>query len=203
MSDIVRLDFQISFHGPFHVARGQAAAGSDRTVDGKQLLPASSLKGLLRAEAREQLQIKPAWVDEIFGATRTPATAEGEPSTSSTANRPSPWVWSDADVIKPTVRRSARIRIGDADGGQAEDEFLMIGQHVWASSAAFSIEQWGEVSPDRLEQHTLVLTAAALSVTALGGARRRGEGWVSIRRAGFTWSSDHTEAVVKLREATA
>lgn len=186
MSDIVRLDFQITFHGPFHVARGQAAAGNDRTVDGNQLLPASSLKGLLRAEAREQLQIKSALVNEIFGS-----------------GRPSPWVWSDASIVDPMVQRSARIRIGDTDGGQAEDEFLMIGQHVWARSATFSIEQWGEVPPDRLAAHTLVLTAAALSVNALGGARRRGEGWVSIRRPGFTWSSENTESILKLREAAA
>lgn len=187
VSDVARLDFDITFHGPFHVARGQAAGGNDRTVDRKQLLPASSLKGLLRAEAREQLELRRSLIDEVFGA-----------------RRPSPWVWSDASMTGPgEVRRSARIRIGDAERGQAEDEFLMIGQQVWATSAVFSVEQWSEIPPERIADHLLVLTAAALSVTALGGARRRGEGWVSISRRGFTWDADSTTSLLELREDAA
>lgn len=186
MSTLHSLDFAITFHGPFHVARGQAAGGVDRAVDAEQLLPASSLKGLLRAEAREQLEIADTWIAEVFGA-----------------RAPSPWAWSDAEVIAPVIRRSARIRIADSERGQTEDEFLMIGQQVWATSARFRVDQWGPIAEDRLDTHLLILTASALSVTSLGGSRRRGEGWVSITRPGFAWDSDASAALLRLRKAVA
>lgn len=175
------LHFTISFHGPFHIARGQAAQGLDRTVDRVVPLPASSIKGLLRAEAREQLGIRSDLVDAIFG------------------NRvlPCPWAFSDAEIAplpedRSRVRRAARIKVDK--NGQASNRFLMLGEQVWATAAEFTIEQ-AVPGIARVEDHVLVLTAAAQSVTSLGGARRRGEGWVSIMRDDIdqVWD-DHSSA---------
>lgn len=183
------LHFTITFHGPFHIARGQAVEGLDRTVDRTVPLPASSIKGLLRAEAREQLGIRPDLVGEIFGD----------------RVRPCPWAFSDAVVAplqgdRSQFRRTARIRL-DQDG-QASNRFLMIGEQVWARTAEFAIEQ---VVPGiaRAEDHALVLTAAAQSVTSLGGARRRGEGWVSIVRDDIdeVWDNDKSAKLITLMGA--
>ena len=183
------LHFTITFHGPFHVARGQAVQGLDRTVDRVVPLPASSIKGLLRAEAREQLGVKKALVDAIFG------------------NRvlPCPWAFSDAKVAplpedRSQIRRAARIKVDD--DGQASHRFLMLGEQVWATAAEFTIEQ-AVPGIAHVEEHVLVLTAAAQSVTSLGGARRRGEGWLSIVRDDIdqVWDDQSSASLIALMGA--
>lgn len=172
------LSFTIHFHGPFHVARGQAERGLDRPVDPEVPLPASSIKGLLRAEAVEQLGIEESVVSAVFGDRKHPC----------------PWAFSDATFGDRRTRRAARIKLDD--DGQVANRFLMIGEQVWARQAGFTVIQVGTASD--LVRDRLVLTAAAQSVTSLGGARRRGEGWVSIVRDHFVWDDASSTALIGL-----
>ena len=58
--------FHITFHGPFRIATGAAADGLDDTFDPDNPLPASSLKGLMRAHAKNLLSIEPLTVRYMF-----------------------------------------------------------------------------------------------------------------------------------------
>lgn len=167
------LSFTITFHGPFHVARGAATAGLDRTVDREVPLPASSIKGVMRAEATGTLGLGDL-VSEVFGA----------------PGRQSPWAWSDAQFALKDVGRVARNRIRPGRGGQVMPHHLMLGEHWWARTATFTIEQAGPLDSDDLQRHSLVLRAAAASLMSLGGARNRGEGWVTVTPEGPLTDTD-------------
>lgn len=181
---MTQLHFTITFHGPFHVASGQPVNGLDRPVDPSVPLPASSLKGLMKAEVTERLGLDGHFVGQVFGARGVQ----------------SPWAWSDARIEGQTVDRSARIRIEAGGSGQADDQFLMLGQHVWSPRATFTVTQASWIEAERMDDHVLILTAAALSVTALGGGRRRGEGWVSIGSSREpVWTAAQTERLLALR----
>ena len=52
-----KLEFTITFYAPFRVATGVAARGIDAPVDSNHPLPASSLKGVMRAAARDVLEL--------------------------------------------------------------------------------------------------------------------------------------------------
>lgn len=160
------LDFTIAFHGPFHVSTGGTALGLDRTVDRDRPLPSTSIKGLIRAEAKERLRMPDAFIAEIFGAPGGIVSA---------------WWWSDAEVVMPAnaVMESARIRVDEASE-TAMDGSLMFGESIWATSARFRVGLRRPLSEEDLGRHSAVLRVAAASVTSLGGQRRRGEGWVTI-----------------------
>lgn len=177
------LKFTITFHGPFHVG-GSPFEGLDRTLDRDVPLPSTSLKGLLRAEAVERLGIGPSLVGAVFGS---PAQ-KGDPGA---------WWWSDAEFAAPPVfSRSARIKI-DNSTGTTEEGFLMLGEDVWADSASFTVEP---LNLSAQQAHEIVLRAAARSVSSLGGDRRRGSGWVSIRDD-LTWSEADTAKLLQMRGA--
>lgn len=183
------MQFTITFHGPFHVATGTAEQGIDRTVDPDALLPASSLKGLMRAAAAEQLGVAPSVVDAVFGDDPTRRDRDRRRRL-----RPSPWWWSDAALVGAEVANITQIRVDD-ETGTTDRGFLMFGQHVWAEAATFDVEQRDPV--DDLALHTLVLNAAARAVVSLGGQRRRGEGWVTV--TGEPWTLQHTAQLMALR----
>lgn len=181
--------FEMTFHTPFRVGSGHAGDGSDTTVDPGALLPASSLKGLMRSAARDLLSLPPRWIEQVFG----------------TGWQPSPWSWSDALIIahadgeQPPVRARARILI-DPAMSTAEAGALLIADEVLAARAEFTIEQSGWIDPALADSHRAVLIAAARAVTAAGGDRRRGLGWVSVTPAEPAWSSEHLDAVIALME---
>lgn len=160
------ITFTITFHGPFHVGSGTPTEGLDSTVDLDNLLPGSSLKGVMRAAAAEVLGVPEAVVGAVFG---TPGRGFA------------PWAWSDAEFIGAThVTPVARIRMDD-ETGTTRRGFLMLGQHVWANAATFTVSQTSNDLPrPAVERHRLLLRAAARAVTSVGATRRRGEGWVSI-----------------------
>jgi CRISPR/Cas system CMR subunit Cmr4 (Cas7 group RAMP superfamily) len=178
------ITFTIRFHGPFHVGTGNPDDGLDRPVDRSNLLPATSLKGLLRAEATEVLGIDGALVDRVFGA----------------RGKPGAWWWEDA---RPDgfldVRRMARIVVGD--NGIVSRGFLMLGEHVWLERATFQVGPLRQLEPADQELHMRVLRAAARSCMSLGGSRRRGEGWVSITDDQSVWTVDDSRAIVASRGA--
>lgn len=177
------LDFEIEFHGPFHVGTGTSEGGTDRTVDRLVPLPASSLKGLMRAHVRHVLKVGGELVEQIFG----------------TPGRPSSWAWSDASFVAADTRRAARIQVSRDGSGSVDERFLMIGEHIWTTSATFTVGQLVPMAAEQVSTHLLVLRAGALSVTALGGGRRRGEGWVSISPAGSPWTAAESDQLRRLR----
>jgi CRISPR/Cas system CSM-associated protein Csm3 (group 7 of RAMP superfamily) len=182
---VVAVRFEIEFHTPFRVASGRAGGGSDATVDAAALLPASSLKGVMRSAARDLLRFPRDLVEAVFG----------------TARQPSPWAWSDARVLDnadnvAVVRPRARIQIEPATG-TVRSGALLIAEEVLATRGEFTIDRIAWLETALAGRHETVLLAAARAVTAVGGDRRRGLGWVSITPADPPWSADH------LRDAAA
>jgi len=180
------ITFTISFHGPFHIGSGVPDQGLDRILDRDDLVPASSLKGAMRAAAREVLKLDVALVGAVFGDSSQP-----DPGVAS-RRRSSPWEWSHADLGDHTIQNLARIRMDDTTGTVARG-FLMLGEVVWADTATFTVRQSSSIDGD-LGDHLLVLRAAARAVTSLGGGRRRGEGWVTISDP-EAWGADDTRSL--------
>ncbi|BCB74574.1 hypothetical protein GCM10022251_82240 [Phytohabitans flavus] len=171
--------FQIAFHTPFRVATGRAGEGADATVDRQNPLPASSLKGVMRSAARDVLQVAPDWVDAVYG----------------TAWQPSAWSWSDAAPqtdTPPQVKVRARIQIAP-DTGTVVEGALAIAEEVHTPLAQFTVSRVGWVNPDLVAAHEAVLIASARAVTAVGGDRRRGLGWVSITPTDPPWPTDNDQ----------
>jgi len=178
--------FEIEFHTPFRVASGRAGNGSDVTVDPTALLPASSLKGVMLSAARDLLRFPRGLVEEVFG----------------TAWQPSPWAWSDGKIVGGAgatagIRPRARIQV-DAETGTVRSGALLIADEVLANRGEFTIDRAGWLEPAEADTHETVLLAAARAVTAIGGDRRRGLGWVSITPVDPPWSPDHLRAAAAL-----
>jgi len=155
------MKFKIEFLGPMRVSTGLAGPGVDATVDPNCLLPASSLKGVMRESARwffdEDL------VDKVFGS----------------ASSPSPWGWCEVEFDNvPKIMHRARVAIGES--GTAIGGALMFQEEAWPDIGYFEVEQI--LPTKKMDQHRKVLTVAAHGVHALGADRNRGLGWVEISR---------------------
>ena len=174
--------FEIVFHTPFRVSCGQAGDGSDTTVDRAALLPASSLKGVMLSAARDLLRFPQPLVEAVFG----------------TAWRESPWGWSDAAMTQEaSTRPRTRIRI-EPDTGTVAMGALLVADEVLAARAEFSIDRIGWVEAGQEGMHETILLAAARSVTAVGGDRRRGSGWVTVTPVEPPWSEAHLRTAAAL-----
>ena len=174
MVAVNELSFQVRFHGPFRVGTGRGRDGVDAAIDLDDPLPASHLKGLMRASARGLLPPADPLLDQVFGAGRDRGT--------------SPWAWDSAhpgsvswrDV---TVRNTVRISIDD-DCGTAVPDHLLVGAQLWPDvgfRATFTVTRAGAVPPTELPRHEALLRVAARATMMLGAQRRRGLGWVTIR----------------------
>jgi hypothetical protein len=174
--------FQILFLSPFRVATGSAADGLDAVHDPDNPLPASSLKGLMKAYARQPLRIDAPLVARVYGDQR----------------KRSPWSWGDAEVIggHDRIRTQARI---DPNTSTVVDTAMFTAGELWPAEATFEIIQRDAIEPDQVELHEMVLAASARAITALGSDRRRGLGWVSIipERG---WDDHHHELLISNRE---
>lgn len=184
------LTFEITFHGPFRVATGRAGDGTDSVVDRDVPLPASSIKGVMRSAARDLLNLPQSLVEAVFGS----------------AWQPSPWSWSDATLTSDgdaplRVRARARIQISEATH-TAVDGALAVGEEILAHRAVFTVQRNGPVPTADLPRHEAVLTAAARAVTALGGDRRRGLGWVSITPLHPAWTAASADHLTDLLHGT-
>jgi CRISPR/Cas system CMR subunit Cmr4 (Cas7 group RAMP superfamily) len=183
---VVAVRFEIIFHTPFRVSSGHAGDGSDSTVDRAALLPASSLKGVMLSAARDLLKFPPSHLDAVFG----------------TPWRESPWGWSDAVLAAgASIRPRTRIRIEPETSTVAKGA-LLVADEVLAASAEFSIERIGWIGPGDEGRHETILLAAARAVTAIGGDRRRGSGWVTVSPVEPRWSGEHLRAAAALAGAT-
>lgn len=171
------MKFAIEFHTPFRVASGHAGDGADTTVDPASPLPASSLKGVMRSAARDLLELAEPWVNAVFGV----------------AWQPSPWSWSDAKPIRAElpapIRVRARIQIAD-ESFTTRKGALAIAEEVMAHRAEFTVIRTGWITPDLRTAHETILLASARAVTAIGGDRRRGLGWVSVTPVDPAWRPD-------------
>ena len=102
-ADPARLRVDIAFHGPFRIGTGLAAPGVTGGVDPADLLPASTLKGLMRASAARLLPQRQDLVEQVFGMRPAdpPAGATDAARVSWAArgfDGASPWHWSSAAV---------------------------------------------------------------------------------------------------------
>ena len=164
----VELNFSIEFHGPVLVGGESAGDGADIRVNKDVLIPGSSIKGRLRAEAANVLKVRKKLINEVFG----------------TAHTPGKWWFSDV-VFEDggcSVRTSNRVAMDSTkpESGLTEEHHLVFYDQCWAEAATFRIEQLASMEKTELDLHKAVLCAAARSVTNLGAMRRRGHGWVSI-----------------------
>ncbi|MEV6229055.1 RAMP superfamily CRISPR-associated protein [Saccharopolyspora shandongensis] len=160
-----RLNFTITFHSPFRVALGHGGNGAHDAVDIEDALPATSLKGVMRATAKTLLGTRNSVIDEVFGSSATP----------------SPWKWSSARPVGDwhPVKPAARVRI-DEETGAASEKMLVLAEQTGAERANFTITRIGRVEPQDLPTHEAVLVVAAQATRSLGAWRRRGMGWVGI-----------------------
>jgi CRISPR/Cas system CSM-associated protein Csm3 (group 7 of RAMP superfamily) len=164
---VVAVHVTLTFHGPFRVATGRRRPGVNAVVDRDDLLPASTLKGLMRDSAERLLPDLPGLVATVFGAAR----------------RPTAWAWESARFPEePKIGTRARVRI-DKNTGAAVRDHLMYGEEVWARTAEFSVTRHSALPPSAgpqltEEDHLTVLACSAAGVHSLGSGRRRGLGWV-------------------------
>lgn len=178
--------FRIQFESPFLVSTGRAKAGYDATPDDEVPLPATAIKGLMRAQAREVLGVGEPWENLTYGAPR----------------RPSHWAWSDARFdADPQIAPASRVSVGNR--GVKRTGFLAITQVLWADSAEFVVALTDSRASDLAEQ-CVVLRASALSISSLGSNRRRGHGWVQvteIKEEGrvVPWTDEDSRALLGLR----
>ncbi|MFV0405947.1 MAG: hypothetical protein ACK5LN_03860 [Propioniciclava sp.] len=169
------LDFTITFRSPFAVATGVARDGLDTTVNVTEPLPATALKGLIRAHLRDSLGASPTQVAQIFDS--------GDQVR---------WIFSSAefpDVVD--INHWARVKVDDF--GRAEERHLMVGEQAGAATASFAITWEGPGNPPEAE--TRALRASARCVTSLGSHRRRGMGWVSITDA-LPWTEKDSRCLL-------
>jgi CRISPR/Cas system CSM-associated protein Csm3 (group 7 of RAMP superfamily) len=179
--------FAVTFHTPFRIAPGRAGDGSDTTIDPEALLPASSIKGVMLSAARDVLRFPSPRIVPVFGGRHVP----------------SPWAWSDGTVTgpdggPPRSRPRARIQI-DPDTSTVRPKALAVADEVLAARAEFTVDRIGWIDPDQIDWHEIVLLASARAVTALGGDRRRGLGWVSVSPVDPPWSAELAGRAVALR----
>lgn len=159
------VEFRVAFAAPFRVSAGHARPGVDERIDRDSPLPATSLKGLMRATAGQLFGEKHPLVAAVFGS---PAA-------------PSPWSWSEArplgDVWKEPVIVS-RVRIGEDH--VADDDMLASAEVTQAGAATFTVTQHGHLTDDALALHRALLAVVGQATRSLGANRRRGLGWVHI-----------------------
>jgi CRISPR/Cas system CMR subunit Cmr4 (Cas7 group RAMP superfamily) len=175
---------RVEFHTPFRVATGNADDGADTAIDVRVPVPGSSLKGLMRATARDILGgLGPRQhggddplVVEVFG---------DEPTAPGRDDGGSPWHWDDVrfDSRLPDPVLGNRIRI-QAKTGTVADGALMVAQQLPPATGTAKIWRSGKVDPARLPTHLALLVVTARLVDGAGGDRRAGTGWVSLTPMG-------------------
>ncbi|MGW3562334.1 RAMP superfamily CRISPR-associated protein [Streptomyces sp. NPDC000941] len=171
----------IHFHGPFRIGTGDSRPGLGTTVDRTELVPTTSLKGVMRASAERLLLPKrPDVVRAVFGALR----------------QPSPWHWGPVEYAggpeEPGISSRARVEL-DPQTGTAIPSHLVVAEEVTVPSATarFAVERF-DVLPAGLDEgaHLAVLACAAAGVHELGAGRSRGLGWISCTTADPTMDDE-------------
>ncbi|WP_433678308.1 RAMP superfamily CRISPR-associated protein [Nocardia sp. CA-119907] len=163
---MTELRFRIEFATPLRVSTGHAGPGVDAAIDPTDPLPATSLKGVMRATTIQLLGPDHPHVAAVFGS---PAAA-------------CPWEWSNAAPVSGTIwqppRRAARIRINEHH--VADHDMLAVTEQTHTSAATFTIRDTGSLDDADHALHIAVLAVAGQATRSLGANRRRGLGWVHI-----------------------
>jgi len=180
----VTVEFSIAFHGTFRVGTGYGRAGADESYDPDDPLPASSLKGVMRAAAEQLLDLPAGVVEQVYGGPR----------------QPSPWSWSSARLDGPPTVPHLRVRIHIDDlTHTAKEDFLLACHETHATSASFQVRQSGFLADADRARHKLVLACSGQAVTAIGSDRRRGLGWVTVRCVTVPVDRDAVSRLTELR----
>ena len=156
---MTELSFVITFHSPVMAATGAAADGYDATADLANTVTAPALKGLMRAAAAHTLQLRPEFVERVFG---TPGT-------------PSPWQWIVEQHAEARAVTRHRVAI-DPSTSTAVDGQIQMARAAMSDPISFSVEHTGDANADDV----IVICGAARAVHAMGAQRRRGLGWVGV-----------------------
>lgn len=164
---MICLNVSVALHTPTRIATGRAARGLDAVLD-PELIPASSLKGVMRAAATEILDLPAQTVLRLFGGP---------------AGQASPWAWSDIDLAGSNSVISTRVRVPlDPVSGVAVEGGLFHAEELWVDQElSFTVHQVSETADPRVD--ALLLAASAMSVKGIGAARRRGLGWTTMTAA--------------------
>jgi len=166
--------FSVLFHQPFLVRSGLSRGVVDALARVDSPVPASSVKGAMRAACTNVLGVDAALVAEIFGQEGRLGGVMGS----------SAWAWTHAgprSSFQPQIRARNRV---DINTGVAQPEALTFSEEWWQDDsveASFAVEQVQVLDPSQLERHRVVLQVAAYAVTALGSWRNRGMGAVTVR----------------------
>ena len=160
------MKFKVKFRSPFLIGGVAPGDGFDLRGDHAVPFPSSSVKGRLRAEAKLVLSIDQEVIKEIFGI----------------AEHGGMWWFSDVEVKNPMFELANRVAMDpdNPDSGRSDEHQLVFFEHCWADEGEFDIEPLVPIDDAKRQQHEAVLQAAAMSVTNIGGMRRRGHGWVDI-----------------------
>jgi CRISPR/Cas system CMR subunit Cmr4 (Cas7 group RAMP superfamily) len=190
-----RLDLDLVLHTPVHVGTGVSRLGVHETVDRRVPVPASSVKGVMRAAAvdllspgREPFRASPDTApepDDEHG--RAGDVADDQPplvrSVFGGRGTASPWHWSDPELVtsRPDddVEHRTRIRI-DPDTGTVLDGALVVTEVVRPGTMRLSVTRRRPVAPTDLPAHRALLVLSALLIDGVGGGRSAGLGWASL-----------------------
>lgn len=154
----------ITFHQPFLISSGLSSDGVDLRARADAKVPAASIKGVMRAAARDILELNAGLVEQVFGR----------------PGRKGTWAWTHAGSAEDfTTWTRTRNRL-DAATHTTVEEALAVTDEVYAKGpVAFAIEPLGALETD----HLLLLVAAAFAVPSIGSGRNRGMGTVTMRMA--------------------
>ncbi|MBF6523066.1 RAMP superfamily protein [Nocardia farcinica] len=160
---MTELRFRISFDAPIRVSTGRAGPGVDAAVDPTDPLPATSLKGVVRATATRLLGTDHRLIEAVFGSPR----------------RESAWEWSGArtETVWTAPQRAARMQVVDH---VAAHDMVALAEQVHTPAAIFTVTALADLPVPELDAHIGVLTIAATATRSLGAGRCRGTGWVHI-----------------------
>ena len=163
------MKFTIQFHGPFRAGTGESGRGADDTIDPSDPLPATSIKGAMRAAAIG-IGIDKTLVAEVFGK-----EADASPWAWTSGRG---WTWAGGGT-DPTPEQRIRIRINE-DTGTVEEGGLFNVEALWPEKCEFVVDRIGFIAPSRTVVHEAVLRSAGRAVHSLGADRTRGLGWVTV-----------------------
>ncbi len=191
------LTVSIRFATGFRIGTGTAGGAYDEVVDRKDLLRASSMKGLLRAEARTLLpgpddpsgkKLDHPLVDAVFGGRQ----------------RRGAWHFRTELDADPQVVPQVNLKL--TDDGQAEAGHLLVKELVGLQQARLHITQTGPLTgyglpegSDPARYHLALLHLSARMVEKVGQRRTRGLGWVALAVDGRDVAPD-LDLVWSLRE---
>ncbi len=179
------LTIDLAFSTGFRIGTGTAGRGLDEVIDRTDVLRASSLKGVLRAEARTLLPGAKGrdhpFVEAVFGTERAR----------------SPWHFA-VTTSEPTIGPSVGIRLDGS--GQVEAGALIVKEVASVESATVRVtRRWpltaaglpGTLADQDPEPYHLALLSVCARLTDKVGQRRtRGLGWVTLTPADRDLESD-------------